>query len=215
MSLIRSIARPLLAAPFILEGIRTVKTPEREIDVAPAAFAKVDEKLAASSAPGMIDSRTIVRAAGAVAAGAGVMYATNRAPRAAAVLLLATTSIGFANRRKIWELRGEERMNEIQAILTDAGLLGGVLLAIVDTDGSPSVGYRVNKLVERGQKSAAKKQRELERSAKKLQSKVTRSDVRKGAESAQGRASDIASELQETASAALERFTKAYQAQVD
>lgn len=215
MSLIRSIARPLLAAPFILEGIRTVKTPEREIDVAPAAFAKVDEMLAASSAPDMIDSRTIVRAAGAVAAGAGVMYATNRAPRAAAVLLLATTSIGFANRRKIWELRGEERMNEIQAILTDAGLLGGLLLAIVDTDGSPSVGYRVNKLVERGQKSAAKKQRELERSAKKLQSKVTRSDVRKGAESTQDRASDIASELQETASAALERFTKAYQAQVD
>lgn len=236
MSLIRSIARPLLAAPFILEGARTVVSPDREISVAPSAFARVDEKLAASSAPSMVDSRTIVRAAGAVAAGAGLLYATNRAPRLSAALLLATTSVGFANRRKIWELRGEERMDEIQAILSDAGLLGGVLLAVVDTDGSPSVGYRVNKLVERGQRATAAKQREIEKAASKLggsskktgaklekrlgkagrkaAKKVDAVDLRKSAQKLQDRSADTASELQDTASAAIERFAKAYQAQL-
>lgn len=174
MSLIRRIARPLLAAPFVLEGVRTALHPEREIDAAPAAFGQVDKALSRSSVPSVVDARTIVRAAGAVAAGAGILYATNRAPRAAAALLLVTTSVGLANRKKIWELRGEERVQELQSILTDAGLLGGVLLAVADTDGSPSVRYRVDKLVTRGQKSAAAKQKQLEKSASKLRSSASK-----------------------------------------
>jgi len=189
MSLIRRIARPLIAAPFILEGVRTALHPEREIDVAPAAFGQVDKALANTSVPKAVDARAIVRGAGVVAAGAGIMYATNRAPRLSAALLLVTTSVGIANRKKVWELRGEERVQEIQSILTDAGLLGGVLLAVADTDGNPSVGYRVNRLVERGQKSAAKKQRELEKSAGKLGRKVKKSDTRKKAEEWQKSAS--------------------------
>lgn len=215
MSLIRSIARPLLAAPFILEGVRTVKNPAREIDVAPGAFAKVDEKLAASSVPAVVDSSTIVRATGAVAACAGLLYATNRAPRLSAALLLATTSVGFANRRRIWELRGEERMEELQAILTDAGLLGGVLLAMADTDGSPSVGYRVNKLVERGQKSAAKKQRELERAAKKAESRFSGSGSRKKAKKLEKKARKSAKKLGKSASSTADDFSKSASSVLD
>ena len=100
------------------------------------------------------------------------MYATNRRPRAAAAALLLTTSVGWAGRKKVWELRGEERAREIQAILTDAGLLGGVLLAVVDHDGRPSLGYQVNDFVERSQKKAAAKQRELEKKASKIDKKA-------------------------------------------
>lgn len=172
MALVRRIARPLLAAPFVFEGVRTVLRPEREIDVYPQAFDAVDSSLAKTSAPGFLDSRTIVRAAGAVAAGAGLMYATNRCPRTAAAALLLTTSVGWAGRKKVWELRGEERTQEIQAILTDAGLLGAVLLAVVDHDGRPSLGYQVNEFVERSQKKAAAKQRELEKKADQLEKKA-------------------------------------------
>lgn len=218
MSIIRSIARPLLAAPFILEGVRTAMRPEREIDVAPAAFAQVDKTLKASSVPAVIDARNIVRGAGAIAAGAGLLYATNRAPRLSAGLLLVTTSVGIANRKRVWELRGEERMQEIQAILTDAGLLGGVLLAVVDTDGSPSVGYRVGKLVERGQKSAVKKQRELERAAKKadLKKKGKKLSKRAGkkASKLQKQASSRAEDLQKDASSLFDQVSKAVQDQL-
>jgi len=172
MALVRRIARPLLAAPFIFEGVRTALHPEREIDVYPQAFDAVDSAIAKTSAPGFLDARTVVRAAGVVAAGAGALYATNRCPRAAAVTLLLTTSVGWAGRKKVWELRGEELTSEIQSILTDAGLLGGVLLAVVDHDGRPSLGYRANQFIERSQKKAAAKQRELEKKAGKLEKKA-------------------------------------------
>ncbi|PZP16545.1 MAG: hypothetical protein DI611_05630 [Brachybacterium faecium] len=175
MSLVRRIARPLLAAPFILEGIRTASQPEREIDVYPQAFEAVDSALAKTSTPDFLDARTIIRASGAVAAGAGIMYASNRCPRLAAATLLVTTSVGWAGRKRIWELSGEERMQELQSILTDAGLLGGVLLAVVDHDGRPSMGYRVEKFVERSKKNAEAKQRELEKKADKLGKKAKKS----------------------------------------
>src|SRR5699024_11995475 len=102
---------------------------------------------------------------GAIAAGAGVLYATNRCPRAAAVTLLATTSVGWAGRKKVWELRGEELTQELRSILTDAGLLGGVPLAVVDTERRPSLGYRANTLVDRGPERAAATHREIEKRA--------------------------------------------------
>lgn len=172
MSLVRRIARPLLAAPFVFEGVRTALHPEREIDVYPQAFDAADSAIAKSSAPGFVDVRTLIRATGVVAAGAGVLYATNRYPRAAAVTLLATSSVGWAGRKKVWTLRGEELTQEVQAILTDVGLLGGVLLAVVDHEGRPSLGYRANKFIERSQKKAAEKQREAEKTAEKLEKKA-------------------------------------------
>lgn len=172
MSLVRRIARPLLAAPFVFEGVRTALHPEREIDVYPQAFEQADAAIAKSSAPGFVNVRTVVQVSGAIAAGAGVAYAANRCPRLAAVTLLATTSVGWAGRKKVWELRGEELTQEIQSILTDAGLLGGVLLAVVDTDGRPSLGYRTEKFIERSQKKAAATQRDLGKRAGKLEKRA-------------------------------------------
>src|SRR5699024_7906862 len=131
-----------------------------------------DSAIAKSSAPGFLDVRTIVRSTGAIAAGAGVLYATNRCPRAAAVTLLATTSVGWAGRKKGWELRGEELTQELRSILTEAGRLGGGLRVVVDTEGRPSLGYRANRLVERGQRRAAAKQREIEKRAGALEKKA-------------------------------------------
>lgn len=172
MALVRRIARPLLAAPFIVEGVRTALRPERSLDVLPQAFSAADSALGSSPVPSVIDSRTILRVSGAVAAGAGIAYAAGRSPRAAAVVLLATTTVGWAGRRKIWELSGEERLQELQSIVTDAGLLGGVLLAVVDHDGKPSLGYQLEQFVARAQKNAAQKQKELEKTAGKVEKKA-------------------------------------------
>lgn len=168
MSLVRKLARPLIAAPFIYEGIRTARTPERATSVSPAAFAKADEYLHTTSLPSSVDSATIVRAAGALAAGAGVAYAAGKAPRLAAAVLLSTTTVGWAGRKKIWELSGEERAQEIQALLSDAGLLGGILLAVVDTDGRPSAAYRWNKFVDRAHKNAAVNKKKAQLTSKSL-----------------------------------------------
>ncbi|MGY5764927.1 hypothetical protein ACXET9_06990 [Brachybacterium sp. DNPG3] len=172
MALVRRIARPLLAAPFVVEGVRTALRPERSLDVLPQAFSAADSALGKSSVPAIVDSRTILRAAGLLAAGAGVAYAAGRCPRGAAAVLLATTTVGWAGRRRIWELSGEERLQELQSIVTDAGLLGGVLLAVVDHDGKPSLGYQFEQFVDRAQKNAAQKQKEIGKRTAALEKKA-------------------------------------------
>jgi uncharacterized membrane protein YphA (DoxX/SURF4 family) len=167
MSLVRRIARPALAAPFVFEGVRTALKPERELEVAPGAFAQADKALQSSPAPSFVDARTIIRLTGVVAAGAGIVYAVGKQPRTAAAVLLATTSVGLAGRKKVWQLKGEARTQEIQSILTDIGLIGGVLLAVVDRDGKPSLGYRWNEYLEDARKNAAEAQKELEKRADK------------------------------------------------
>lgn len=168
MSLVRRIARPLIAAPFIFEGVRTAISPERATAVAPQAFAQADKALHATALPEAVDSSALLRAAGGAAAAAGLAYASGTAPRLSALVLLSTTTVGWAGRKRIWELKGEERVQEIQGILTDAGLLGAVMLAAVDTDGRPSTAYRWEKFVERAEKNKKRNAKQLGLTSKSL-----------------------------------------------
>ena len=56
-------------------------------------------------------------------------------------------------------------VGDVLAVLRSSGV-------VVDHDGRPSLGYQVNKFVERSQKKAAQKQRELEKKAGKLEKKA-------------------------------------------
>ena len=73
-------------------------------------------------------------------------------------------------------LKGPKLAPKISPNKTWSGLVGGMLLAVVDHDGRPSLGYQVNQFVERSQKKAQRKQRELEKKTQKL-GKKTRSSV--------------------------------------
>ena len=151
MSLVRRIARPLLAAPFIFEGVQTAIRPDRVLDALPVTIADIDEQVSKSPLP--TDAETILRTAGGLAAVAGAAFALNKKPRLASATLLLTTTVGLAGRKRVWELKGTERTEELRAIAGDLGLLGGILLAAVDTDGKPSLAYRVDKAIERAQKN--------------------------------------------------------------
>lgn len=173
MSLVRSIARPLLALPFVYEGVQTARSPERVVEILPVSIADLDAQVQKTQIPASAEQ--LLRATGAVAAVAGTAFALNKAPRVAAAALLVTTTVGLTGRKRVWELEGEQQMAEIRSILGDLGLFGGIMLAVVDTDGKPSTAYRVEKLIERGQKAAAQKQREMEKSGKKNKSKASKS----------------------------------------
>lgn len=171
MSLIRRIARPALAAPFIVEGVRTAITPDRA-EVAPGTFDQVDGALEKTSTPAFVDTRTLLRVSGAVAATAGVLFAVGKSPRAAATVLLLTTTVGVSGRKKVWELKGTERTEEIQSILKDVALLGAVMIAAVDRDGKPSFAYQLGKYRDQAQKSAEKTQHQIEKKADDLSKKA-------------------------------------------
>jgi putative oxidoreductase len=178
--LVRRIARPLLAAPFIYGGISTLRKPQ---DRVPGA-APVVEKIAATAdkqLPVQVprDVQQWVQADAAVKVAAGSLFALNKLPRLTALVLSASIVPTTLAGHRFWEHEDPtERFGQISNFLKNTGLLGGLLLAAVDTEGKPSVGYRARrsakaaavateKSFEQASKRATKAQKKAEKKLKK------------------------------------------------
>ncbi len=138
--LIRRLARPMLAAIFIKGGIDTLRNPEPRVQMATPLLEKVGPNLP-DQAPSEPDQ--LVRIDAGVKIGAGVLLALGKFPRlsslALASTLVPTTYAGHA----FWEKSdpAQKSADELQ-FLKNLSILGGLVLAAVDTEGKPSLGWR-------------------------------------------------------------------------
>jgi uncharacterized membrane protein YphA (DoxX/SURF4 family) len=179
--LVRRIARPLLAAPFVVLGVDALRHPEVRVDAA----RPVVEKVAAAAdkqLPVQVpkDVEQLVRINAAVMTGAAVLFGLGRLPRLCALLLSGTTVTTTLARHRFWEQQDRaQRQAEQLHFLKNLGLVGGLLIAAVDTEGKPSVGYRARRAAkkaasatekgfEKAQKRAAKAQKKAAKKAKKV-----------------------------------------------
>ncbi|WP_426575036.1 DoxX family protein [Aquihabitans sp. McL0605] len=88
------------------------------------------------------EDETYVRANGAVQVGAGLLLAFGRVPRVASAVLAATlVPTTFAGHR-FWELEGDARRAQQLQFAKNLSLLGGLILAAVDTGGAPDLAWR-------------------------------------------------------------------------
>lgn len=138
MSIVRRIARPLLASVFIVQGVDTLRRPEPRADKAAPLLAKVP---ADSSVPS--DPVTVVRLNGAALVAGGALLATGRMPRLAASVLALGIIPDTALAYPFWSqadpsVKAEQRSH----FMKNLGLLGGALLAAVDTEGRPGLAWR-------------------------------------------------------------------------
>jgi putative oxidoreductase len=181
--LVRRIARPMLAAPFIYGGIDTLRNPQSRV---PGAAPIVEQitGIAEKQLPVEVsnDVEQWVKINAGVHVGAGSLLALGRFPRFSA-LALATSLVPttFAGHR-FWEHQDpKERFGQTSNFLKNASMLGGLLLAAVDTEGKPSVGWRARRTAgaaaaaaeasyEKATKRAAKAQKKAAKQAKKLKS---------------------------------------------
>ncbi|MEU6680198.1 DoxX family protein [Streptomyces sp. NPDC046853] len=157
MPVLRKVARPMLASVFLAGGWSTLRDPKR---VAPAA-----EPVAVPLAfriPRLTENpEQLVRVNGAVQVGAGLMLATGRVPRLAALALagslVPTTLAGHA-----WwkEEDKDQRAAQRTQFLKNLSLLGGLLIAAADTHGKPSLAYRTQAAAVAGRRSARHARRE-------------------------------------------------------
>jgi len=178
--LVRRIARPLLAASFISDGADALRNPQAHVAGAAPLVQKVTET-ADRQLPVQLpkDAAQWVRIVGGVKAGAGVLFALGRLPRLSALLLGATAVPTALAQHRFWAAgAGADKANQTKHFLHWMGLLGGVLLAAVDTQGRPSVGYRARRAArraadstersfEKAHKRATKAHRKAEKRAKK------------------------------------------------
>ncbi|WP_040337560.1 DoxX family protein [Candidatus Blastococcus massiliensis] len=178
--LVRRIARPLLAAPFIYGGISTLRKPQDRVPGARPVVEKIAET-ADKQLPMEVprDVQQWVQADAAVKVVAGSLFALNKFPRLTALVLSASIVPTTLAGHRFWEHDDPtERFGQISNFLKNTGILGGLLLAAVDTEGKPSVGYRARKSakaaaaateksIEKAQKRAAKAQKKAEKKYKR------------------------------------------------
>ncbi len=156
MTLVRRIARPMLAAIFISGGLDQFRHPGRKSEAARPIVEKIAPMLGLPQ-----DTELLVRANGVTMVAAGTMLALGRFPRVAAgvlaVSLVPTTIAGHAYWR---EEDPERRAQQRTQFLKNVGLIGGVLLAAVDTEGRPGLAYRAHLAGDSVQRAAKTTRRE-------------------------------------------------------
>jgi uncharacterized membrane protein YphA (DoxX/SURF4 family) len=179
--LVRRIARPMLAGTFIYGGIQTLRNPQSRVPGAAPIVEQITE-IADKQLPVHLshDVEQWVKINAGVHVGAGALLALGRFPRFSA-LALATSLVPttFAGHR-FWEHDDpKEKFGQTSNFLKNTSMLGGLLLAAVDTEGKPSVGFRARKTAgaaaaaaeasyEKASKKASKAQKKAAKQAKKL-----------------------------------------------
>ena len=148
--LIRRIARPLLSAVFIGQGVHSLRNPK---PAAEAAAPAVDGLRALPDPVGgriPADAEQFAQINAAVQIGGGLLLATGRLPRVASAALALTVIPGNLGAHMFWqETDPERRAEKRQAFLSDLSLVGGLMIASADTAGKPSLGWRGRRAAER------------------------------------------------------------------
>jgi putative oxidoreductase len=148
MTLVRLIARPMLASMFVVGGIDSLRNASGKVPKAQKVTEQVPtimEKIA-PGLPVPTDPETLVRINGGVQVLAGLTLAMGKAPRLSALVLAAslvpTTYAGHA----FWEEEDEagRKAQRIQ-FFKNISMMGGLLLAGVDTEGKPGVAWRARR----------------------------------------------------------------------
>ena len=159
MSPIRRLARPLLAAPFVLEGVATLRDPAPHVAQAEAA--------------GLSDAERLVQISAATKVGGGLLLGLNRMPRLSALALAASVLPTTLVRNAFWSEDDQQaREHKKLSMVTDLGLLGGLLVATADTGGRESVPHAAARLSRRAARKAAKRAERIEKAAQRAANRL-------------------------------------------
>jgi putative oxidoreductase len=141
MAIARRLARPLLASIFIYGGIDAVRNPASKVAAADKVVADVPAQI-----PGLSTTEQLVRVDGAVKVIAGLALGLGKFPRLAALALIASLLPTTAAGHRFWEEQDPaKRKAQTLHFVKNASIAGGLILAAVDTEGKPSVGWRARR----------------------------------------------------------------------
>ncbi len=139
MSALRELARPMLASIFVLQGLANFQNPEGGSPLAESIMGPLRERIAAMPA----ETEHVVRINGAVQATAGALLGLGVLPRLAALVVAGTLVPTTLAGHRYWEYEDpQERATQRIHFLKNAAMMGGLLLAVADTNGNPSLSWR-------------------------------------------------------------------------
>ncbi|HSS68035.1 MAG TPA: DoxX family protein [Nocardioidaceae bacterium] len=148
MSPIRLIARPMLASMFVMGGINSLRNADAMAERAEPVTERLEPVVdqATSSMPIHLDQRQLVILNGVLHVVGGAMLATGRMPRLASLALAATMVPTTLGGHRFWEESDPQARQDQQThFFKNVSMMGGLLLASLDTEGRPSVGWRAKR----------------------------------------------------------------------
>lgn len=146
MSLLRFAARSMLASFFVVNGAKAIANPEPlvgEAEPLAASFVPLAQRVAPPSLAHYIPSQTttLVRVTGAAQVVGGLMLATGFGRRIGAGLLGVSLVPHVIASRPSKQSTPEERKIAKAHLQRNVALLGGVILAALDTEGKPDLAW--------------------------------------------------------------------------
>ncbi|MGC5032376.1 DoxX family protein [Micromonospora sp. DT229] len=167
MTPVRSLARAMLSGIFVISGARSVANPQRLVPVAKPVTDRVTPLLERVAPRLPTDTMTLVRATGAVQLGAGLMLATGRFTRPAALVLAGTLIPVTLAGHPFWRQEDPaQRYNHQSHFAKNLGLFGGLLLAAADTEGKPGLRWRAGHRIGHSRRSVRRAVRTARREAR-------------------------------------------------
>lgn len=127
-----------MAASFISGGIDTLRNPGPRVPPAEKVVSPLVDAV-----PQLKNTEQVVKIDAAIKVVAGTLFALGKFPRLSAAALIASLVPTTAAGHRFWEETDPAKRKQQQLhLLKNAGLVGGLLLATVDTEGRPSLAWR-------------------------------------------------------------------------
>ncbi len=158
---VRQAARALLSGLFVVSGLHSVRNPDPLTEHAAPVTDRVGPQLTRLHPKLPSDARTLVRLNGAAQIVGGLLLNT-RANRAGAALLAGTLLPTTVAGHHFWNVEDPaQRAAQRTQFLKNASILGGLLLATVDTQGAPGVPWRTRHAVHSANQKAHRRLHEV------------------------------------------------------
>jgi uncharacterized membrane protein YphA (DoxX/SURF4 family) len=129
---------------------------------------------AVPQAPIPTDAATLVRINAVVHVAAGLALATNRAPRLASTLLAASLVPTTFAAHRFWEesdpaAKGNQKVH----FFKNVSMMGGLLIAGVDTNGKPGLAWRARRVASDAKREARQLAKDARREARLAKAQLT------------------------------------------
>lgn len=148
--MIRLLARPMLASSFVVSGVDKL----RHADQTAAELSPVLRQIVAAL-PVQTDEKTVARVLAGTQVGAGLLLAAGKFSRLSATLLSVTAALTtYVEYKTAHDGSKESKAHRRSQLTKNVGLLGGALLASVDTAGRPGLAWRAGHAFDAGRRNA-------------------------------------------------------------
>ncbi|GAA2108438.1 DoxX family protein [Kocuria atrinae] len=156
MSIVRRLARPLLATGYVAGGVEAFRNSSATAEKLDPVLKQVEQVLP-QVRPVTANRAQVAQGIAAAQVLAASALALSKLPRLSASVLLGTTAINtYVQYQSADASTKEAKSNRRNNVFKNLSLVGAVMIASVDTAGNPSLAWRASHLADDVRKNAAK-----------------------------------------------------------